>query len=184
MISAARSTSTFASEGFRARSADPGASMWSGKQAGRRQGGHPRVSRRRASRRSPTARRWPACSVLLVEDSLIIALDAEDMIRPPWRGSIVRTASIGAGRDRGDRIEPARHRDARHQPRRPHQLPRRRPAGGAGHPVPVRHRLWRAGQLPPELKKYLVVQKPYTLASLARGLGQLIDARVEEGANA
>ena len=47
----------------------------------------------------------------------------------------------------------------------------------AGHPVPVRHRLWRAGAYcPSAIAPRTVLQKPYTLQMMARGLPELIAA--------
>ena len=122
-------------------------------------------------------------SVLLLEDSLIIALDAEDLIRR-LGAHHVRTESSAPGAIAAIELNPP-------------DVAVLDINLGDHTSAPVANRLVELGipfifatgygeqsQLPAELRKYLVVQKPYTLASLSRGLGQMVDARKEEVADA
>ena len=122
-------------------------------------------------------------SVLLLEDSLIIALDAEDLVRR-LGAQHVRTESSAPGAIAAIELNPpdiavldinlGDHTSA----------PVATRLAELGIPFIFATGYGEQSQLPDELKQYLVVQKPYTRASLSRGLGQLIDARIEEDAEA
>lgn len=113
-------------------------------------------------------------SVLLLEDSLIIALDAEDLLRR-LGAQHVRTESSAPGAIAAIELNPP-------------DIAVLDINLGDHTSAPVASRLeelaipfifatgyGEQSQLPPELKRHYVVQKPYTLASLSRGLGQLLE---------
>lgn len=113
-------------------------------------------------------------SVLLIEDSLIIALDAEDLLRR-LGARHVRTESSAPGAIAAIELSPpdiavldinlGDHTSA----------PIASRLSELGIPFMFATGYGEQSQLPTELKHHHVVQKPYTLASLSRGLGQIID---------
>jgi light-regulated signal transduction histidine kinase (bacteriophytochrome)/CheY-like chemotaxis protein len=125
---------------------------------------------------SPEATGTPLAgrSVLLLEDSLIIALDAEDLLRR-LGAQHVRTESSAPGAIAAIELNPpdiavldinlGDHTSAAVASR----------LDELGIPFIFATGYGEQGQLPPELKRHFVVQKPYTLATLARRLGQLLD---------
>ena len=112
-------------------------------------------------------------SVLLVEDSLIIALDAEDILYRLGADSVVTAATIEAALDAIEQARPA--------------LALLDINLGDRNSFPIAHRLHDLGiplffatgygeqaQLPMEHRSRIVVQKPYTLEAVARAVYELI----------
>ncbi len=112
-------------------------------------------------------------SVLLVEDSLIIALDAEDILYRLGADSVVTAATIEAALDAIDATRPT--------------LGLLDINLGDRNSFPIAHRLSDLGipllfatgygeqaQLPMEHRSRIVVQKPYTLEIVARAVHELI----------
>ena len=78
--------------------------------------------------------------ILVVEDEMLVAMNIEDMLLELGHEVAGLASRLGPGAGAGARGA-VRRRDARRQPRRRAELPGRRPAGRARHPLPVRDRL-------------------------------------------
>lgn len=111
--------------------------------------------------------------VLLVEDSLIIAMDAEDILTRLGARRVVTAGTLGQARDEiGREAFEVAVLDVNLGAET--SLPLAGDLSAAGVPFLFATGYGEQLKLPPEHAAALVTQKPYTLASISRALGSLL----------
>ncbi len=122
---------------------------------------------------APPHRVLEGCDLLLVEDSLIIALDAEDIATRLGAKSISTAATVDSALDAIDALKPAvAILDINLGDRNSFAIAARLTALGV--PFLFATGYGEQSQLPMEHRARPVVQKPYTLENVARALGELL----------